>query len=121
MPRQAGFQLKRSPLRTFFREWRAFLQLTQQRLADRIGTTKARVSMKERGEEGWDDAYLAALAEALGTDPASLIMRNPLDSAAPWTLLEALKPENRDKAVEYMRLLKDAEDHERGGDGQRAA
>ena len=66
--------------------------------------------MKERGKEGWNDSYLAALADALGVDePASLIMRNPSDKDAPYSLLEGLKPEIREKVIDYIDVLKRAE------------
>jgi hypothetical protein len=79
-------------------------------LADRIGTTKTRVSLKERGEEGWDDAYLAALADALNAEPASLIMRNPLATDAPWSILEGLKPESKEKVIDYIKMVKATEE-----------
>jgi transcriptional regulator with XRE-family HTH domain len=102
----------RAALKTFFKEWRVFRGLTQQRLADRLYTTKTRVSMKERGVEGWDDAYLAALADALNTDPASLIMRNPLETDSPWSLIDGLKPESRAKVLDYIRLVRASEESE---------
>lgn len=106
MPKKAPFQQRAHKLRIYFREWRAHRGLTQQQLADRIGTTKGRVSLKERGEEGWDEEYLADLAYALSTEPASLLMRNPLDSDAPWSLLDSLGPQSREKVLDYARMLK---------------
>lgn len=59
MPKRADYHERfRGTVRAFFKEWREYRGLTQQRLADRLGTTKLRVSLKERGEESWDDAYL---------------------------------------------------------------
>lgn len=110
MPIQSRFKRKHVLRKTFFKEWRKFRNLSQDEVADRIGTTKTRVSNKETGKEPYDQFYLEALAEALGTDPASLITRNPTDEDQPWTLLESLKPTSREKAVEYMRLLKDKDD-----------
>lgn len=98
---------------TFFKEWRIFHGLTQQKLAERLGTTKTRVSMKENGNEEWDGAYLAAMAYALQTDRASLLIRNPLDKSAPWSLLESLKPENQAKVKGYISDLGRAEETER--------
>lgn len=63
--------------------------------------------MKENNKEGWDDAYLAALADALGvSEPASLIMRNPQDEAAPWNIVEGLSPENREKVLDFIQMVK---------------
>lgn len=113
MPKKAAFQERQRKLRVYFKEWREAKSLTQQKLADRIGTSKTRVSMKENGEEGWDDGYLAALAYALGLDePASLLMRNPQDKASPWTLFESLKPESKAKVFDYIETVKKAEDRQ---------
>lgn len=114
MPRRPEFySADRKSVTVYFKEWRKFKGLTQQQLADRLGTTKTRVSMKERGEEGWDNAYLAALADALGVDePASLLMRNPLDKDAVWSLLDSLKPTSRAKALDYINLLNRADQSE---------
>lgn len=113
MSKKPDFQTDRV-VAVYFREWRLYKGLTQQQLADRLGTTKTRVSMKERGEEGWDNSYLAALADALGVDePASLLIRNPFDKGAPWTLLEGLKPESRAKVLDYIETLEKAERSDR--------
>ena len=113
MPKRAAYQQYGRRVRVYFKEWREHAGLTQQKLADRLGTSKTRVSMKERGIEGWDDAYLAALAEALGLDePASLLVRNPLDRSAPWSLLDNLKPASRAKVLDYIDTLRRAEQTE---------
>lgn len=109
MPQHSEFHAKRGQVRIYFKEWREYRGLTQQRLADRIGTTKHRVSRKERGLESWDDAYLAAMADAVDTQPASLLMRNPMVEDAPWSLIEGLSPANQAKAIEYIKLLKTSE------------
>lgn len=110
MPKKAPFQQRRHKLTIYFREWRKEKKLTQQQLAERIGTSKTRVSMKENGDEGWDDSYLAALSEALSVDPASLLMRDPNSRDSPWSLLESLKPESKAKVADYAETLKKAEE-----------
>lgn len=99
----------RRALRVYFKEWRQFRNLTQQQLADRLGTSKTRISMKERGEEGWDDRFLAALSDALGVyPPASLIMRNPLEIDAVWSLQEHLQkagPDARQRILSVVETL----------------
>jgi transcriptional regulator with XRE-family HTH domain len=96
---------------TYFKAWRKFRTLTQQQVADRIGTTKTRVSLKERGLEPYDQYYLEALADALNTDTASLLARDPYAEAGAYAVLDALKPETRAKAIEIIRALKIADDH----------
>ena len=106
MPKRPPFRDRPVTLRNFFKEWRQSAGLTQQQLADRLGTTKTRVSMKESGKEGWDDAYLGALADALGlTEPAHLIMRNPLAEEAPWSLSDHLQKASPAKRREIMRVV----------------
>lgn len=71
------------PARAFFKEWREAQGLTQQQLGERMnGTPKGRVSMKENGNEGWDDAYLGAVAKALGV-PAASLLAHPEESRRP--------------------------------------
>lgn len=96
-------------LTIYFREHRKAAKLTQQQLADRIGTSKSRISMKENGKEGWDRDYLGALAEALAIrDPMSLLTYNPLDPTALQDVLQRLTPEDRAKVDNYAETLEKA-------------
>ena len=55
-------------------------------LADRVPMDKGNLSKVERGILPYNQDLLERLADALMTDPASLLMRDPTDSAAIWTL-----------------------------------
>jgi transcriptional regulator with XRE-family HTH domain len=105
MPKQSAFKKthKRRPI--FFREWREYRNLTQEKLADRIGTTKTRVSMKENQEEPYDQDYLEALATALQTDPASLLMRDPNEGEGMWSIWERAKPGERELIERVVRSI----------------
>lgn len=105
MPRQSKFKKTHQRRRTFFLEWRKHRKLTQDQLAERIGTTKTRVSMKENGEEPYDQGYLEALADALQTDPSSLLMRDPSNPEAMWTIWDQAKPAQRRQIEEVARAL----------------
>jgi transcriptional regulator with XRE-family HTH domain len=96
MPKQSAYKSKHRRRRHYFKEWRLRRGFTQEQVAERIGTTKTRVSMKETGKEPYDQPYLEALAVALATDPASLIMRNPEDGDAIWSIWERAKPGERE-------------------------
>jgi transcriptional regulator with XRE-family HTH domain len=96
MPKQSAFKKKHRRRRHYFKEWREHRGLTQEKVAERIGTTKTRVSMKEGGKEPYDQPYLEALSDALNIDPASLIMRNPGDGDAIWSIWERAKPGERE-------------------------
>lgn len=109
MPKKPPFYAGQRQIRTYFKEWRKAKHLTQEQLAERLGTSKTRISMKERGKEGWDNGYLAALANALGIEePASLIMRNPLEEDAVWSLQDHLKkatPAARQRILSVVETL----------------
>jgi len=91
--------------RHFIRAWREYRGLTQEQLADRIGTTKANVSRIENLKQGYTQGILEACADALSTDPASLIMRDPLDGEAIWTIWEQAKPGQRRQIEAIVRAV----------------
>lgn len=76
---------------TYIKQWRISRGLNQERLADRIGMTQSQVSMLENGERGYTQETLEAVAEALQTDPASLLMRNPTDPEGMWSIWDQAK------------------------------
>ena len=72
--------------RHLIREWRLHRGQTQQKLAERLGTTRALISRVENLKPGHTQNMLEGCAAALLTDPASLIMRNPMDAEATWLI-----------------------------------
>lgn len=105
MPPRIAFQKKRARRRTFFKEWREHRELSQQQLADRLDTSVASISRIESGTQPYTQDVLEALADALGTDPASLLMRNPDDPEAIWSLWENAKPGQRKMIVDIARTV----------------
>lgn len=95
MPKRIAFQKKRTRRRTFFKEWRLHRGLSQEQLAERLETSVASISRIESGAQPYTQDVLEALAEALSTDPASLIMRNPDDPEAMWSIWEQAKKGER--------------------------
>jgi transcriptional regulator with XRE-family HTH domain len=91
--------------RTFIREWRQSRGLTLQQLANRIGMTHASLSRIERGLQPYSQPLLEALADALQTEPASLLMRNPTDPEGIWSIWDQAKPGERRQIVEIARTL----------------
>lgn len=91
--------------KTFIRQWRKFRGLTLERLADRVGMTAGNLSNLERGVQGYTQPTLENLAEALGTDPASLLMRDPTHDDSLWTLWEQAKPGERHQIVEHAKVI----------------
>lgn len=96
---------KRQFRRTYIRQWREFRGLTLEQLADRIGSTHATVSRVERALQPYSQAMLEAIAEALMTDPASLLMRDPSDQEAIWSIWDQAKPAERAQLVAIARAL----------------
>ena len=92
-------------LRHFIREWRQYRGLTQEKLADRLETTKANISRIENLKQGYTQDFLDACADALRTDTASLIMRDPTDPEGMWSIWEQAKPAERRQIVEIAKTL----------------
>ncbi len=105
MPKRISLQTpsKRKP--TFIAAWRDHRGLTQQQLADRLGSSKASISRIENGEQPYTQDFLEAAAEALRTDPASLLMRNPKSKEAIWSIWENAKEGERKMIVEIARTV----------------
>lgn len=84
---------------TFIRQWRKKKGWNQTRLADAVGVSTATISQIENSETGYKQEYLEAIADALGCTPADLLMRNPDDPQAIWSLWEAAKPAQRKQII----------------------
>lgn len=62
--------------------WRKHRELTQQALADLVGTSKGFIAELEGGKKKFAQDTLERLAEALGTTPGILIEVSPEDAEA---------------------------------------
>lgn len=110
MTKRVTPRFKSPPRRpTFIRQWRKHRGLTLEQLAARVEMSVGNLSQIERGEYAYNQDTLEALAFALACEPADLIMRNPLDAEAPWSLWETLKPTQRQQAIRVLKALKDEE------------
>jgi len=88
---------------TFIRQWRQHRGLTLQRLADRLGMTPSHFSVLERGGLGYTQSTLEAVASALQTDVASLLMRDPTDAI--WSIWDRAKPAQRKQITEMAKTI----------------
>lgn len=59
------------------RAWREYKKMTQEQLANAIGTDKAVISLLESGSRGLSDKWLRKLAPVLGTTPGYLLDHDP--------------------------------------------
>src|ERR1700760_1436380 len=111
MPRRARPHPKPARRPTFIRAWRKHRELTLAQLADRLSVelevqiSEGQLSRIERGETPYSQDILEALAAVLRCEPADLIMRDPPEADAIWSLLDALKPVERLQAVEIIKAL----------------
>lgn len=90
----------------FIREWRKHRGLTLEQLAERIGMTHQNLGKIERFKVPYSQTLLEKLAEALRTDAASLIMRNPEDPDGIWSLWDDLTPPERRTAASVLRVIR---------------
>ena len=107
MPKRISPLARKRPQfrRTFIRQWREHRGLTLEQLADRIETTHATLSRIERGLQPYSQPLLEALAEALMTDEASLLMRDPSDPDGIWSVWDNARPGERKMIVDIARTL----------------
>lgn len=103
MSQRIGYSPKRVRRKTFIKQWREYRNLTQDALAERLETSKASISRIEAGEQAYTQDFLEACAEALRTDPASLLMRDPTDAEAVWSLWDRAKSADRQKIEKLVR------------------
>lgn len=75
--------------------WREYRSLTQQQLAESVGTTAAVISLLENGQRGLTATWLNRLAPPLKVSPGFLLDHDPNDLTADVMEAWANVPENR--------------------------
>lgn len=103
MAPRIAYKQRRRP--TFFKQWRIHRGLSQDRLAERLETSTASVSRIEKGVQPYTQDYLEALADALQTEPSSLLMRDPTAPDPIWTLWERAKQAERKDIEDYAKYV----------------
>lgn len=91
--------------RTYIAQWREFRGLTQDQLADRLDMKQGHISMLENGKRGYTQDTLEAIAHALQTDVASLLMRDPTSDEAIWSIWEQAKQGEREMIVDIAKRI----------------
>jgi transcriptional regulator with XRE-family HTH domain len=90
----------------FLRAWRHYRKLSQQQLADAIGSSKAVIGLLENGDRRLSDKWLRKLAPALGTQPGFILDHDPND--VPTSILDIwaeIPAESRPQAEQMLRAL----------------
>jgi len=101
-------QKKRQFRRTYIREWRQFRELTLEQLAGALEMTASHFSMLERGQRGYTQETLEAIAATLKTSAASLLTRNPLKDEAEWQIWDQADPADRKLALQLLQTIKNS-------------
>lgn len=91
--------------RHFIREWRKARGLTQEQLASRLNVAVSSISQLETGKQGYSQPTLEALADALGCQPADLLMRNPTTKDAIWSIEDQLNRAAPDKRSAILAVV----------------
>ena len=95
---------------TYIRAWRKHRQMTLVRVIETLEAlhglqiSEGQLSRIETSKQPYGQDLLEAIADVLGTDPASLIMRDP-DRPEIWSIYDALTPVERRQVVEYADFI----------------
>lgn len=71
---------------TYIRQWRNHRGYSLDRLAEMVPMDKSNLSKVERGILPYNQEMLERIADSLMTDPASLLMRDPSNDSAIWSI-----------------------------------
>lgn len=101
MPPRIG---PKKPFKLFIADWREKKGLTQQQLADRLGTTDVTISRWETRMRQADENAREAIAEALGIEPEDL-RRHP-DQPSADALLRDQPQEVVEQAIRLIQAIR---------------
>ena len=90
---------------SLIRQWRLYRGLSLRQLANAAGIEKSNLSKIERGLLPYGQEKLEKIAHALATDAASLLAREPSNSAAFWALWENASPRERAQIESVAKAL----------------
>lgn len=92
--------------------WRKSKGLSLRRPADRLLNTEntpiisyASLSRIEKGEQDYTQPVLEGIAIALGTDPGSLLMRDPTQEKALYSIWDQIPETSRKQALQMLEGL----------------
>lgn len=91
--------------KTFLKEWREHRQLTQAQAAERLQIDQSTLSRIERGDIPYNQDFLESAAFAYRCEPADLIMRNPLDKDAVWSITDNLRTASPDVQAQIRAVV----------------
>ena len=116
----------------YLREWRDYRGYSLERVASElevlshlpeflrpdkkrpVGTTNQNLGKIERGVVPYSQALIEMLARIYGTDPGSLLMRNPLDRDAIYSIWDNIPAAKREIALQMLTGLMERKDGTNG-------
>ena len=91
---------------TFIRHWRKHRGKTLSQVADVVGVSYASISRIETSSQPYSQPILEGIADALDTDAASLLSRDPSgDEAAIWAIWNKAQPSERELIVNVANAI----------------
>lgn len=103
---------KTKAFKTYMKAWRKHRGMSLERAVERLEAeveypySVSQLSRVERGDQGYSQDLLEALATIYRCEPGDLIMRDPTATDAIWSLWEQLQPVQRVQLVEIGSTLK---------------
>lgn len=105
MPRKPYRKERKKHPGHYIREWRETLDLSQERVAERVGLSVPQVSKIENGKQGYRQDTLELFANALGCSPADLLRppHAPENELARYVM--ALSDKRRQRALKALQAI----------------
>jgi len=79
--------------------------MTLEAVGEAVELSHAQLGRIERGLQPYNQALLEALAELYGTEPSSLLMRDPTREDAIWSLWDQAKEGQRQEIEKYAEFV----------------
>lgn len=95
----------RSLSKTYIRAWREFRDKTQAQCGEFVGISESQFNRIENGKSPYNQAFLELTAEYLETDVASLLMRDPSQPDAMWSLWDRASIGERKDIERLVRVI----------------
>ena len=103
----ANMKMEKNAGPNFLGAWRRFREMSQEELAERIGTTKAVISLLESGDRPLSAKWLRKIAPVLDATPGHLLDHDP--STLPADVLDiwgAIEERDRPRALRALEVFK---------------
>jgi transcriptional regulator with XRE-family HTH domain len=90
--------------RNYLKAWREFRRMKQEELAEKVGTTKAVISLLENEKRPLSSKWLRKLAEALDTQPGHILDHDPNELPSDvFDIWQRIDQRDREQAARVLR------------------